>query len=137
MTSMTGNKGIVTAPSFEEIVTHHHSFTWDGSNGGGYWFDCDSNGRLLNDEDGKRQENFDILMVTKGLTYDGQVTMSRTVFNRGSIKCFCNTQVDLYDAMTNGCGKCGRDYDGNGNVLAHRSQWGMETGESINEVANS
>lgn len=46
------------------------------------------------------------------------------------IKCDrCAQVVVLADAWWNVCPTCGADYDGTGNRLAPRSQWGEETGE--------
>ena len=43
-------------------------------------------------------------------------------------KCDCGCEVML-DRFTNTC-DCGLDYNMSGQLLAHRSQWGEETGES-------
>lgn len=36
--------------------------------------------------------------------------------------------------FTNTCRHCGADFDSNGHQLAPRSQWGEETGESIEDI---
>ena len=43
-------------------------------------------------------------------------------------KCECGLKVEL-ERFTNPC-DCGRDYNSTGTLLAHRSQWGEETGET-------
>lgn len=48
-------------------------------------------------------------------------------------RCHCGRYVELYDAFLNTC-DCGRDYDGAGNLLAPREQWGEETGESLADI---
>lgn len=48
-------------------------------------------------------------------------------------RCDCGEEVFL-DGFTNTCDKCGRDYDISGNLLAPRSQWGEETGESWMDI---
>jgi len=51
---------------------------------------------------------------------------------RFQVKCPCGRWV-LCSGFTNTC-ECGRDYGMNGYQLAPRSQWGEETGESIEEI---
>jgi hypothetical protein len=42
---------------------------------------------------------------------------------------------ELYcDGFTNTCEKCGADYNWAGQQLAPRSQWGEETGESLQDI---
>lgn len=38
--------------------------------------------------------------------------------------------------FTNTCGGCGRDYNFAGQLLAPRSQWGEETGETAADILN-
>ena len=47
------------------------------------------------------------------------------------IKC-CDVWLSL-GKFTNTCDKCGADYNGSGQLLASRSQWGEETGEHWSE----
>jgi hypothetical protein len=46
------------------------------------------------------------------------------------VECDCGTQVKCFNAWANQC-QCGLEYNGGGQQLAHRSQWGEETGESF------
>lgn len=46
--------------------------------------------------------------------------------------CECGEELLLY-GFTNTC-LCGRDYNMEGQLLAPRSQWGEETGESISDI---
>lgn len=48
------------------------------------------------------------------------------------IACACGEEV-LCDRFTNACA-CGRDYNGSGSLLADRSQWGEETGETVSDI---
>lgn len=48
------------------------------------------------------------------------------------IKCDCGVELDV-PAFTNTC-YCGRDYNSCGQLLAPRSQWGEETGESAGDI---
>ncbi len=45
------------------------------------------------------------------------------------IRCDCGTHLELYSSWANSCQRCGREYNGSGQLLAPRSQWGEETGE--------
>jgi len=44
----------------------------------------------------------------------------------------CGEEVGLH-GFTNTC-ECGADYNMNGEALAPRSQWGEETGESVEDI---
>jgi hypothetical protein len=46
-------------------------------------------------------------------------------------RCDCGARVHLGDSWANECGRCGREYNGSGQLLAPRSQWGWETGEEF------
>lgn len=48
-------------------------------------------------------------------------------------RCVCGNEVPLLDFI-NTCERCGRDYNMLGSLLAPRSQWGEETGESISDI---
>jgi hypothetical protein len=48
-------------------------------------------------------------------------------------RCDCGCEVIL-DRFTNTCDGCNRDYNMSGQLLAHRSQWGEETGESYCDI---
>lgn len=47
-------------------------------------------------------------------------------------KCECGEEIIL-DCFTNTC-ECGRDYNMSGQLLAPRSQWGYETGETASDI---
>lgn len=51
--------------------------------------------------------------------------------DRGCIRCRCGTPLELWDSWANECDKCGQEYNGSGQALADRSQWGEETGETF------
>lgn len=50
-----------------------------------------------------------------------------------TIRCACRRELDLHDGFLNTC-DCGRDYNGSGQLLAPRSQWGEETGETLADI---
>lgn len=47
----------------------------------------------------------------------------------------CKSDVILVDPMTNTC-SCGTEYNGFGQELAPREQWGWETGENLVDIYN-
>lgn len=53
---------------------------------------------------------------------------------RPVIKCHCGSEV-VCEGFTNTC-VCGADYNFAGQLLAPRSQWGEETGESLSDILN-
>lgn len=46
----------------------------------------------------------------------------------------CCGQEFYLDCFTNTCSECGADYNSSGQMLAPRSQWGEETGESVHDI---
>ena len=46
----------------------------------------------------------------------------------------CCGQEFMLDRFTNTCPVCGADYNSSGQMLAPRSQWGEETGESVHDI---
>ncbi len=46
----------------------------------------------------------------------------------------CGQHVVLTDAWASTCSGCGREYNAFGQLLAHRSLWGEETGESVADM---
>jgi hypothetical protein len=54
----------------------------------------------------------------------------------GEVRCSCGAIVEIWDCWLNVCDVCGTDYDGSGNQLAPRCQWGEETGEHYTDITN-
>ena len=50
----------------------------------------------------------------------------------GTVECVCGYTLELWE-FTNTC-VCGRDYSFDGGILAPRSQWGEETGETAADI---
>lgn len=49
----------------------------------------------------------------------------------GLMKCDCGDELEMYRPGGDiHCGSCPRSYTSSGQLLAHRSQWGEETGET-------
>lgn len=45
------------------------------------------------------------------------------------LRCACGEEVALWSSWANTCEKCGQEFNGSGQRLAPRHQWGEETGE--------
>ena len=45
------------------------------------------------------------------------------------VRCDCGAEVECEDGWANDCPGCGTEYNGAGQRLAPREQWGEETGE--------
>ena len=77
-------------------------------------------------------------LVAEGKALDmGAVARKNSYQHPAVIECArCHSQVELDDAFLSTCGKCGADYNGSGQLLAPREQWGEETGESLADMLN-
>jgi hypothetical protein len=127
-----------------ELVTHirySRHFDYEGEVGWGFGFDCDAEGNLLDDLCNIAVNNY-----KKCLTgvVDGRKVVDRGIIREewttrepGVIECVCGEELELWMVMTNTCDKCGRDYNSSGQLLAPRSQWGWDTGESLSDILNS
>lgn len=99
--------------------------------GGGFWFKCDKEGNLLQEElspIGARvlaECAFGTLNVKKPKLRE--VDSSYTEPAQGLCD-ICGGLVYL-TSFTNECDQCGTEYNFGGKRLAPRSQWGEETGE--------
>ena len=119
-----------------DCIEYSLSYSYPGT-GAGYGFDCDSEGNVLEEAlSPAAMENLTYCrraVLTGELICDGVKDYTRTVRLSRVIQCDCRREVELDDAWLNTC-ECGRDYSGNGDLLAPRSQWGEETGESLADI---
>lgn len=96
--------------------------------GSGYSFDSDEAGNVDADKLNEvARANFD-RMVAGDWPRDVRRFESHWV-EAAVIECDCGAPVELGSSWANSCEKCGREYNGSGQLLASRSQWGEETGE--------
>ena len=80
-----------------------------------------------------------LALCQAGKDYDGVVLVCRGVkksvhqWTESAVgRCSCGREVEL-ESFTNTC-ECGADYNRSGQLLAHRSQWGCETGETLTDI---
>lgn len=100
----------------------------------GFSFDCDKDGNVdLEAMNIAARENYlDCLNGTAGVG-PGHLEECFHRYTQPAVgKCPCGELVEL-GGFTNTC-KCGADYNWSGQLLAPRSQWGEDTGESLADI---
>jgi len=121
-----------------EVTEYRLVFEYPGERGAGFSFPCDEIG-VVNEATlcEPAQENY--RHCKTGVAWNGKaLTQGRVIKYDGSWTeeavglCECGCEVEL-GQFTNAC-DCGRDYDRGGQLLAPRSQWGEETGESVADI---
>jgi hypothetical protein len=117
-----------------ECKRYHRFFQRRGDTpGSGYGFECTEQGALFVNNFPAAKANFDHAAAHPGEYEDQGVTVERWVYRQPAVlKCDCGREVDL-GGFTNPC-DCGRDYNTSGQLLAPRSQWGEETGETSGDI---
>lgn len=124
---------IVQQSEFVDSVSFSLDFKWRNDPGAGFSFDCAEDGipYLRNPAAAENYRkcvdgSFDV--VAHGVS---RWESSYRVPAVG--KCYCGGLVTL-EGFTNTCDSCERDYNSGGQLLAPRSQWGEETGESLSDI---
>lgn len=97
-------------------------------------FDCDANGRVDLAALAKRPEALAAYQTCLACGPGRVERYARTVREPAEGRCACGELVILDDSWLNAC-DCGRDYNGSGQELAPRDQWGEETDEHPADVA--
>jgi hypothetical protein len=136
---------IISHRKLVEVVTYHRYFEHENIPGAGFSFDCDEHGNLDEEKYAKekpvaygsyKQCLTGIVNITDGPSKvkDRGVQKYEHHYWESAIgECVCGEEVYL-SGFTNTCDKCERDYNGSGQELAPRSQWGEETGESLADI---
>lgn len=100
--------------------------------GCGFWFECDKDRNILKEE----LENAGLENLAKCILREHKVKPGRfreidnSYWEPAQGICnVCGEVVYLYSGWANDCEKCGTEYNGSGQMLASRDQWGEETGE--------
>lgn len=136
-----------------ETIEYRRFFEDIRRSGSGFGFECNADGTPTN-LNPTSKESYEACLTGKVEVYarigdpefvpgkDTVITME--VVDRGIeevrhswtepavIACDCSRHVTL-DGFTNTC-ECGADYNGSGQRLAPRKQWGEETGESLADI---
>lgn len=122
----------------EEIRSWEHHWHYVDDPGSGFFCPCSSDGTIDWDalNPAARKNIQDCLdRAIPGLVYDGVVPYVISVQHDTVILCACGKPLELSDGFLNTC-SCGRDYNGAGQLLAPRHQWGEETGETLADIFN-
>jgi hypothetical protein len=119
---------IISEPVDRESVEFSLFFENPESKGSGYSFDSDEAGNVdaekLNEV---ARANFERMLAGD---WPRDVRRFESHWREPAvIECDCGTHLELYSSWANSCQRCGREYNGSGQLLAPRSQWGEETGE--------
>lgn len=107
------------------VLVEQYVLAFDRKSGqGGYAFPCTKEGKVLYQE----MQEPGLLNLQRCLSGGESVIpkgvqdWSYTYWDPGLLRCACRRIVYLDDVMTNSC-DCGREYDGNGCLLAPREHW--------------
>jgi hypothetical protein len=113
-----------------ELTEYFHQYRWPDYPGSGFIFPSDADGEI--DESGLCLEARENLATARAECRDTGV-MAYTHHYRESAEgiCDCGRTIVLDCPWVNTCDHCGREYNGSGQELAPREQWGEETGESF------
>jgi hypothetical protein len=108
-----------------ERVAYSRFFERADSPGSGFAFDCDAQGTIdvaaLNPV---AQHSYAdaVAGAAVGEYIDrGVQEHCWSYFEPAVLRCDCGAEVPLPDAMTNGCAKCGREYNSSGQLLVTRN----------------
>lgn len=100
------------------------------SEGWGYGFDCNEKGEIDRDAlNPTARANFDYCCLMHADKLRMRQWESRETIP-GIMQCECGEKIEIYDHHDVHCEKCYREYNSAGSLLAPRSQWGEETGET-------
>lgn len=110
---------------------HHFSFVNDPYSG--YAFSCDAEGNLLEELSERYAQCLAGECDGNKVIDDGIADYSYSYMEPARGRCICGEIVAL-EGFTNTCDNCERDYNLNGSLLASRSQWGEETGETVDDI---
>lgn len=117
-----------------ESVEYFLNFSWSDK-GGGFSFSCDEHGNVdtAKMRDAARINLWKCYSGEYDVIFKGIEKRTHTYVDPKIGKCICGSEVIL-DRFTNTCYDCERDYNMSGQLLADRSQWGEETGESVQDI---
>lgn len=111
----------------KEEIEYVHDFVCVDDPSRGYAVNCNGSGDPVDKGARKRYEELQQEVKAGKLRYKGLRMFAHRWTEPAVGRCYCSREVVL-DGFTNTC-RCGRDYNFAGQELAHRSQWGEETGE--------
>ncbi len=121
----------------ERIHCHEYylDYRWSDCPGSGFSFGCNEKGEVdLAAMQPAGRENYEkCLSGEHDVIFRGLKKREWSYIQPAVGRCHCGDEVTLY-GFTNTCEKCGADYNSSGQLLAPRSQWGEETGETAADI---
>lgn len=126
---------VVEERHVEYSYEFRREYRWKEDPQAGFSFPCDKDGHVHGFAHREAHENY---ALAEQAVADGRMTVAVEMSERkrahpAIAECVkCGRRVHLLE-FTNTC-VCGRDYGMSGELLAPRSQWGWETGESLGEI---
>lgn len=94
-------------------------------------FPCDKDGKPTITNPAAAENYRAVMAGERPDLQDGRVrTLNIRIAEPAAVRCDCGAVVELYSTWANACDACGREYNGSGQTLAPREQWGEETGET-------
>lgn len=116
-----------------EETEFRHEYERKDMPGAGFSFPCREDGTPILHEG--NTANWNLCQSDADRIVDlGIKRWTRVYWQDASIRCDrCRSTIWL-TGFTNTCDRCGADYNQSGQLLAPRSQWGEETGESVADI---
>lgn len=131
---------IISKSRVIETVCKTHTFRWEDSEGAGFGFDLEADGRIPANYCEEAAINYYLCLTGQkkddqghGVIDKGIETWTQRYREPAIGKCHCGEEISLGN-FTNTCDKCGADYNSSGQRLAPREQWGEETGETADQI---
>lgn len=116
-----------------EVVSYSRSFRYVDCPSAGRSFDCDEHGTLLKPSQGEYYAEALRDVAAGEMIDEGIETYEHGYWEPAVIKCTCGRELALADPMDNEC-HCGALYNGSGQSLRPRREWGEETGETYADI---
>lgn len=113
-----------------EWIEYERAFHLVSDPGSGFSFPCDENGNIKDLQPAGAENLRKCLSGELPVVDGGMYVWHHHYYLPAVIRCDCGRDVELVFGWLNEC-ECGRGYNGFGQLLAPRSQWGEETGETF------
>jgi hypothetical protein len=128
-------KNLLSPRSYKTVISYRLTCEHtnpDGSvieSGWGFSFDCDAEGNPLPGMNPIARANLEDCKAGRISVTPLELHRSeREVMSPPVIRCDCGQKLTLWNSWATSC-DCGREFNGSGQLLADRAQWGEETGE--------
>lgn len=125
---------IIKYGKWREVVERGIAFYWKDQPTAGFHFDCDEDFNPCFTSIPSQINYEHCCDGTYDVTGPFHETQTRRVWVPAQARCDCGATVYLHRSLTNYCDKCDREYNASGQLLADRSQWGDDTGESVSDI---